>query len=216
MKRILIADDHAIVRHGLRKVLESRPEWAICGEAANGREAVGLALALHPDIVILDISMPDLNGLEAARQIRLALPQTEVLILTMHESELLIQKTLAVGAKGYVLKSDAGDTLVSALEQLAQHRPFFATQTPGASGGAYLTPGDSAGEVFKDNGKLTPREREIVQLIAEGRTTKEIAEILHVTFKTADTHRTNILRKLQIHSVSELVRYAIRNQIIEP
>lgn len=216
MIRILIADDHAIVRHGLRTLLEGHSHWSICGEALTGREAVAMAKQLNPDIVILDFGMPDLNGLEATRQIRETLPHTEVLMLTMHDSEQLVHKTLAAGAKGYILKSDAGEILVTAVEKLCQHQSFFTSKVSEMVLNGYLNPGaynklgDEAGS------QLTGREREIVQLIAEGKTTKEIASLLNISFKTVDTHRTNIMEKLKIHSVSELVRYAIRNLIIEP
>lgn len=216
MIRILIADDHTIVRHGLRSVLQGHADWTVCGEATTGRMAVAMAKQLNPNIVVLDFSMPELNGLEATRQIREELPQTEILILTMHDSEALIHKVLAAGAKGFILKSDAGDMLISAVEQLCQHKPFFTSKVSDMLLGDYLNPSASGKAEEKAGNELTPREREIVQLIAEAKTTKEIAEALGITFKTVDTHRTNLMHKLRIHSVSELVRFAIRNQIIEP
>ena len=216
MIRILIADDHTIVRQGLRTVLQGRAGWTVCGEATTGREAVTMARQLNPNIVVLDFSMPELNGLEATHQIREALPQTEVLLLTMHDSEALIHKALAAGAKGFILKSDAGDMLVSAVEQLCQHKPFFTSKVSDLLLSDYLNPSASGKAEEKAGDRLTAREREIVQLIAEAKSTKEIAETLDVAFKTVDTHRTNLMHKLKIHSVSELVRYAIRNQIIEP
>ena len=175
-----------------------------------------MARQLNPNIVVLDFSMPELNGLEATHQIREALPQTEVLLLTMHDSEALIHKALAAGAKGFILKSDAGDMLVSAVEQLCQHKPFFTSKVSDLLLSDYLNPSASGKAEEKAGDRLTAREREIVQLIAEAKSTKEIAETLDVAFKTVDTHRTNLMHKLKIHSVSELVRYAIRNQIIEP
>jgi DNA-binding NarL/FixJ family response regulator len=160
--------------------------------------------------------MPDLNGLEAARQIRRALPSTEVLMLTMYDSEALINKVLSVGVKGFILKSDAADVLVSAVKQLRRHKPFFTTKVSEILLDAYLDPATTDKAANEASSLLTPREREIVQLIAESKTTKEIADTLNISFKTVDTHRTNLMHKLKIHSVSELVRYAIRNQIVEP
>jgi DNA-binding NarL/FixJ family response regulator len=211
--RILIADDHELVRKGLRAVLQSQPGWVVCGEAATGREAVQKALETRPHVVIMDLTMPELNGLEATRQIRKALPDTEVLILSMHHSEQLVHEILTAGARGYILKSDAGDAIVTALASLRQHKPFFTSKVSELLLSSYLDPGRSlAGEPPA----LTPREREIVQLIAEGKSTKEVASFLDISEKTAETHRTNLMRKLGIHSVSELVRYAIRNQLITP
>ena len=217
MTRILIADDHAMVREGLRKVIEEQPGWVVCGEAANGREAVAKTRELKPDVLVLDIVMPELNGLEVTRQVRAAWPQTEVLILTMHESEQLARAVLAAGAHGFVLKSDPGTTLVTAVEHLSRHRSFFTAKM------SHLLPEDgelhpvvSAKEEKPPGDRLTAREREIVQLIAEGRGSKQVADALGISVKTVDTHRTNLMRKLAIHSVSELVRYAIREGIAAP
>jgi len=211
--RILIADDHELVRKGLRLVLQAQPGWVVCGEAANGREAVEKALETRPHVVIMDLTMPELNGLEATRKIRRALPDCEVLILSMHHSEQLVHEILTAGARGYILKSDAGDSIVTALAALRQHKPFFTSKVSELLLNTYLDPDRSAaGEAPA----LTPREREIVQLIAEGKSTKEAANLLGISEKTAETHRTNLMRKLDIHSVSELVRYAIRNQLINP
>jgi DNA-binding NarL/FixJ family response regulator len=214
MIRILIADDHEMIRAGLRNVLEGRADWTVCGEAANGREAVARALALKPDVVVLDFAMPELNGLEVIRQIRTALPHTEVLILTMHESEQLARAALAAGARGFVLKSDAGQTIAAAVEQLSQHRPFITAAVAQSALHGELQPAEPTEEQIIGQ-RLTAREREIVQLIAEGRSSKEVAEALGITVKTAETHRANLMRKLELHSVSELVHYAIRNQIVE-
>jgi DNA-binding NarL/FixJ family response regulator len=212
--RILVADDHEVVRRGVRALLEARPGWQVCDEAEDGREAVAKALQSHPDVVILDIGMPGLNGLEAARRIRKASPQTEVLILTMHESEQVVQEVLAAGARGYVLKSDAGRDLVAAVEALQGHRTFFTSTVAErvlrtfVSGGKPVEPGETS--------LLTRREREVIQLLAEGKGNKEVADILGISVRTAETHRTNIMRKLDCHSLSDLVRYAIRNNIITP
>lgn len=208
--RILLADDHEMVLKGLRATIAERFGWEVCGEARTGREAVAKARELHPDIVVMDFAMPDLNGLEATRQIRSEHPRTEVLILTMHESENLVREILAAGARGYLLKTDAGEILVQAIQALSEHKPYFTSQAAAVILQGYLKP------EARENVKLTPREREIVQLIAEGKATKEVAEILGISIKTAETHRTNLMRKLKLHSATDLVRYAIRNQIIQP
>jgi DNA-binding NarL/FixJ family response regulator len=208
--RILLADDHAMVRQGLRAVIEEQRGWEVCGEALTGREAVAQALELKPDIVVMDFTMPELNGMEATRQIRAALPRTQVLILTMHESEELIPEVLAAGARGYLLKSDAGGSLVEAIQSLAGQKPYFTSKVSALVLKGYLNPST------RENPVLTPREREIVQLVAEGKSTKEVADKLNISPKTAETHRTNIMRKLNLHSLSQLVRYAIRNKLVEP
>ena len=213
--RILVADDHEVVRHGVRALLEAHPGWQVCDEATDGRDAVEKAGKLLPDIVILDIGMPGLNGFEAARQIRKASPKSEVLILTMHESEQIVREVLASGARGYVLKSDAGRDLVTAVEALGRHNTFFTTSVAELVLQKYLE-GKTAGVQAKEPSALTPREREVVQLLAEGKSNKEEASTLDISVKTAETHRTNIMRKLDCHSMSDLVRYAIRNNIISP
>lgn len=209
--RILLADDHEMVRKGLRAVIESHQGWSVCGEADNGRDAVDMARKLRPHVAIVDLSMPELNGLDAARRILKDSPGTEVLILTMHESEQLMHEVLAAGARSYVLKSDGGSVLVEAIESLRRHKPFFTSSVSEMLLKSYLGPAEmtSGGDV------LSSREREIVQLIAEGNRTKEIASKLGISVKTAETHRTNLMRKLGVHSMSEIVRYAIRNRIIE-
>ncbi len=211
--RVLIADDHDVVRHGVRAVLEGQAGWVVCGEASTGREAVAKTIDLLPDVVVLDISMPELNGLEAARQIRRAVP-AKVLILTVHESDQVVTEVLDAGAHGYVLKTDAGRTLVEAIRALLRHQTFFSERVQGVAdrrAGTRRAPADR-----RAPGGLTPRQREVVQLLAEGKSNKEIGVVLGVTTKTAETHRTNILAKLNLHSMSELVRYAIRNRLIEP
>jgi DNA-binding NarL/FixJ family response regulator len=208
--RILIADDHEVVREGLRRVLSAHPDWEICAEAVDGHDAVEQARLQRPNIAILDYSMPQLNGLEATRQIRQALPDTEVLILTMHESESLVREVLAAGARGFMLKSDAGRALVHAVESLLRHKPFFTASVSELVLRGYLGSGNGAA-----HGLLTPRERQIVQQVAEGKSSKEISRELSVSAKTVETHRANILRKLDLDSLSELVRYAVRNKIIE-
>jgi DNA-binding NarL/FixJ family response regulator len=211
--RILLVDDHEIIRKGLRSVLEARKDWEIVGEATTGRDAVKKVEELKPDVVVMDISMPELNGLEAVRQIVKLSPRTEVLVLTMHESEDLVREVLEAGARGYLLKSDASRQLISAVEALRIHRPYLTSRVNEVVLTGYLGGKPLKGET--SGGRLTPREREIVQLLAEGLTNKEVATMLHISVKTAETHRTNIMRKLDLHSVSELVRYAVRNHIIE-
>jgi DNA-binding NarL/FixJ family response regulator len=213
--RILVADDHEIVRRGVKALLEARSGWEVCDEAVDGREAVEKAVRSRPDVVILDIGMPGLNGLEAARRIRKEAPGSQILILTMHDSEQVVQEMLAAGARGYVLKSDAGRDLVQAVEALSNHKTFFTPSVTEMVLQTYLEGGTGAGEPG-ESALLTPREREVIQLLAEGRSNKEVADILRISVRTAETHRTNIMRKLDCHSLSDLTRYAIRNNIINP
>lgn len=214
MLRILLADDHDVVRRGLREQLSAHQGWEICGEASNGREAVKLARDLTPDIAVLDLTMPELNGLEATRQIKKESPRTEVLIFTMHETELLIREVLSAGARGYVLKSDAGRHLTNAVENLSHKKPFFTAKVSETLLDAFLKSEAKADErsVFRT---LTDREREIVQLLAEGKSNKEIANKLNISVKTVETHRATVMRKLDLNSIVELVHYAIRNQLVE-
>ena len=213
--RILIADDHEVVRRGVRALLEGRPDWTVCGEASTGREAVEKAKQLAPDVVILDIGMPELNGLEAARQIHQIAPQTGVLILTVHESEQLVREVLEAGARGYLLKSDAGRELITAIEALRGRRQYFTAGIAERVLDGYLRGDPAAHSGPPAGGQITAREREIVQLLAEGRSNKEVARTLRISLKTVETHRANIMRKLRIHTLPELVRYAIRNNLIE-
>ncbi len=214
--RILVADDHDVVRRGVRAILEAQPGWEVCDEAATGREAVEKAQKLKPDIVILDISMPELNGLEATRQILKEVPRTEVLILTIHASEQLMHDALQAGARGYVLKCSAGSDLVAAVKSLLRHEPFLTSKASGMVLEGYLKASPRANQDTLSHSRLSPREREIVQLLAEGKSNKEVAAALGISLKTAETHRANSMRKLNLHSVGELVRYAIRNKFIEP
>lgn len=210
--RILVADDHHVVRAGLRTLLETKSGWQVCAEAANGREAAEKAGQFKPDVAVLDIGMPLLNGVEATRQIRKISPKTEVLILTMHDSEALIQEVLEVGARGYILKDDADRNLIAAVGTVSRHKPYMSSRVTGVFSKTIEALGGNAGS---DRRRLTPREREIVQLLAEGKSNKEIAVLLGISVKTAETHRANIMLKLDIHSVTELVRYAVRNRIIQ-
>lgn len=210
--RILIADDHDVVRKGVQAVLEQQPGWVVCGQATTGREAVAKAIDLRPDVVVLDVSMPELNGLEATRQIRRVLP-AKILILTVHDSELLVKELLEAGVDGYVLKSDAGRTLVDAIRAVLEHRMFFTERVQAVAAHQAGPHRPAAGK--RRSERLTPREREVLQLLTEAKSNKEIGAVLGVTTKTAETHRAHIMAKLNLHSVSELVRYAIRNGIIE-
>lgn len=216
--RILIADDHDLIRRGVKSLLEMHSGWKVCAEASKGPEAVEKAEQLKPDVVIIDVCMPELNGVEATRQIRKVSPRTEVLILSVHHSEHLIREILEAGARAFVVKTDCDVDLVRAVEALGQHKPFFNAYATEMLLGGYGQEKEPAAlpEQALNGERLTPREREIVQLLAEGRTSKEIATLLKISSKTAETHRANIMRKLQFHSVGEVVRYAVRNQIIDP
>lgn len=211
--RILVADDHEIVRQGIRALLKAHPGWEVVGEATNGREAVEKTAQLKPDIVILDIGMPSLNGLNATRQILHADPQVKVLILTMHESDQVVREVLEAGARGYLLKSDAGRDLTAVVEALQRNKTFFTSKVAEMVLDNFRKGKPRAEGAMKDI--LTTREREVVQLLAEGKSTKEVAVALGLSVKTAETHRSNIMRKLDIHSVSELVLYAVRNNIVQ-
>jgi DNA-binding NarL/FixJ family response regulator len=215
--RILVADDHDLMRRGIKALLLSHAGWEVCGEAQTGREAVSLVEELKPDIVVLDISMPDLNGMEAARRIRKSSPVTEILILSLHFSDQLIREIVEAGVRGYIVKSDSDRDLIVAVETLAKHKPFFTPRATEVILSNFNNAGSARVEVPEAvHDRLTSREREIVQLLAEGKSSKEVANSLSISVKTAETHRANIMRKLQLHTVSELVRYAVRNQIIEP
>ena len=209
MVRILIADDHEVVRFGVRQILEGRANWEVVAEASDGKEAIAMAIETKPDVCVVDYSLPLMNGLEVTRQIRTRVPQSEILIFTMYDNEMLVQGLLKAGARGYLLKADAKSHLIEAIASLASHRPFF---TKGVS--------DSLLDVFmagpeKAISAITSRERSVVQLIAEGHSNKEAARVLNISPKTVETHRATIMRKLQIASSADLVRYAIRNKIVE-
>jgi DNA-binding NarL/FixJ family response regulator len=211
--RVLIADDHQIVRSGIRSILEAEPGWEVCAEAADGREAVEAARLLKPDLVILDFFMPRLNGLEAARQILHDKPLQRILFLTVMDNEETARQALEAGAKGYLLKTDAATDLVVAVKTLLRNCSYFSTQVENMVLNGFLKPHLVTAEDHA--AELTSREREIVQLLAEGCATKEVAAILGMSIKTAETHRNNIMRKLKIHCVAELVVYAIRHNIVQ-
>lgn len=213
--RLLVADDHEVIRRGVRSLLGTQPGWEVSGEAATGREAVEKAKQLKPDLVVLDITMPELDGLEATRQILEAVPKTKVLILTMHESEQVMSEVLEAGALGYVLKSDAADNLVPAVKALIHGKPFFTSSVSKMMLKGYLKHSTRSTEDSSSEKQLSPRERLIVQLLVEGKKNKEIATALSISIRTAESHRANIMRKLGLHSIVDLVRYAINNKMIE-
>jgi DNA-binding NarL/FixJ family response regulator len=209
--RILIVDDYEVVRRGIRTLLEGESGWEVCGEASTGPAAIEAAGDLKPDLVILDLGLPELHGLEVTRRILQRRPETEVLVLTMHASEELIRQVLRAGAHGYVLKSDAGEQLVLAVRSLERHEPFLTTRVTEVVLDGFLkgVANDAVGEA------LTPREREVLQLVAEGRSSKSIAAALGVTVKTIESHRASLMRKLHLRTVADLVRYAVRNGLVE-
>jgi DNA-binding NarL/FixJ family response regulator len=211
--RLLIADDHEIFRAGLRWLLEVQPGWQVVAEACNGREAVTKAAETRPDVALLDIGMPVLNGLDAAHEIVHSGARTKIVMLTVYDSDAMIHKVLACGARGYVFKTDAARDLVNAVKAVQSDTTFFTAKVAEVVLNGFnnrsRTPAESPVS------RLTVRQREITQLLAEGRSTKEVATLLDLSVKTAETHRANIMRRLSCHSAAELVRYALRNQIIE-
>jgi DNA-binding NarL/FixJ family response regulator len=209
--RILIADDHEVVRSGLRAILEAHEGWEVVAEAENGKDAIAKAIETEPDVAIIDYSLPLMNGIEATRQIRARLPGAEILIFTMHDSDVLVGELLAAGARAYLLKSDAKQYLIAAVEALADHKPFFTGRVSEHLLNSFL-----ATHHRKDEAVLSPRERVIVQLIAEGHGNKEMGEILNLSVKTIETHRAAAMRKLNLKTTAALVRYAIRNRLVEP
>jgi DNA-binding NarL/FixJ family response regulator len=212
--QILIADDHDVMREGTRAVIERQPGWEVCGVAATGREAVEQAFALEPDVVVMDMSMPELNGLAAAQQIRRRLPQTEILIFTAHQTDELIREVFEAGVKSFIVKSEAHHFLVEAIQSLSQHKPFFTNKVSEILFADILNRSERNPSRSR-SGQLSEREREIVQLLSEGRSNKAVAGALGISVRTAEAHRASILRKLSLDSVASLVRYAIRNKIIE-
>ena len=215
LTRILVADDHSVVRRGVQSLLEGHPRWKVCGEAVEGADAIAKAKRLRPDVVVMDITMGPMNGLEATREILKVLPKTKVLVLTMHESEQVVREVLNAGAHGYVLKSDADRDLVDALETIERGKTFYTSRVSQMVLGAYLhrQPGAEDGQ---ESSALTPRQREVVQLLATGKSNKMVAVMLGISVKTVETHRNTIMHRLKFRSFSDLVRYAVREHIIEP
>lgn len=212
--RILIADDHEVVRHGLRVLLQDHEAWEICGEAVDGNDAVNKVMQLKPDLAIIDIRMPNLNGLEATRQIRQHEPHTAVLVLTIDESEHIFREALKAGAKGFLRKSDAARSLKAAVEALERGQAFVTAQIWERPMEGRLDDRGRAAMAEGGRNRLTPRELEVVQLLAEGKTSKQVSALLGISVKTTETHRSNIMRKLNFHSVSQLVMYAVRNNLL--
>jgi DNA-binding NarL/FixJ family response regulator len=214
--RILIADDHELVRRGIVTLLQSHEGWEVCGEAKDGREAVEKAKQLKPDVVVLDIGMPNLNGLAATRQLAQQDPRCKIIVLTITDSDRVIREALDAGARGFVLKSDAARDLVSAVEALQRNRMFFTSRVNDMVLAGFLDKGlHPSGDALARLPELTPREREVIQLLAEGKSSKEVACVLNLSTKTAETHRSNIMRKLGFHSIRDLILYAVKNNIIQ-
>jgi DNA-binding NarL/FixJ family response regulator len=215
---ILLADDHPLVLRGLRTALEAIEGWTVCGEARTGREAVALARQLAPEVAIIDVAMPDWNGIEATRRIRRLPKPPEVLILTMHAAEEVADEALAAGARGFLLKSDAGDEVVTAVRAVAERRPYFTSFVARMVRRGFLgrRRGPASGPSPRPlSPRLTAREREILELVGRGETNKTIAARLGISVETARTHRSNVLRKLDLHTSGDVIRYAIRNRIIQ-
>ena len=211
--RILLADDHTLVREGLRKILEAEPDWEVIAEAADGREAVRQTLELKPDLVILDLAMPQLSGIDAIQQIVRRLPSVRVLVLSMHADEVYVTRALKAGAHGYLLKDSAGTDLLRAVTALTQHKSFFSPAVSRVMLDDYMRQLTERG-IHDRYDTLSEREREVFQLIAEGKVNKEIAEILHLSPSTVETHRARIMEKLDVHSAVEIVLYAVRRGVI--
>ena len=213
--RVLVADDHEVVREGVRALIARQPDMEVCGLASTGRESVELAGKAKPDVVVLDLTMPELDGLEVIRHIRKALPNTEVVVFSAHPPEDLIEEVFDAGAKSYIEKTSASKDLVSAIRSLAEHKPFFTSETSELLFAKFLIPGAKQRPDRKEQ-KLTVREREIVRLLAQSNSNKDIATTLGISIRTVETHRATLMHKLGVHSVAGVVRYAIRHHIIEP
>jgi two-component system, NarL family, response regulator NreC len=211
--RILVADDHGLVRRGIREVLHSRREWRVVGEAANGREAIAMAMVLKPDVAVVDIGMPEPDGIEVARQIRESVPKTKVLILTMNESEYTIRRALDAGAQGYLLKSDLTDSLPEAVETIVTGKRSLTPKVSEIVLEGFLKTEGQHQSVERKDKRTTRRETEIIRLLAGGKTNKEIAALLQINVRTVETHRSRIMLKLGVHSLAELIHYALRSGI---
>jgi DNA-binding NarL/FixJ family response regulator len=216
MLRILLADDHDLIRAGLRSLLERQTGWSVCAEASNGRMAVEMAEKFGPDVAILDMSMAELNGLEATRHIVKSQPRTKILVYTMHETERIIVDALEAGVHGIVLKSDTSDNIVKAVETISMGRRFFTSHVAETVAELFISSRAGA-KAHSDCGTvLSAREREVTQLLAEGHSNKEVADRMNISARTVEGHRAEIMRKLKIESLAELIRYAIRNEIVQP
>jgi DNA-binding NarL/FixJ family response regulator len=212
--RILIADDHGLMRRGTRALLEARHGWRVVGEAANGREAAEKAIKLKPDVAIVDISMPEMDGVEVVRQIREAVPDTKVLVLTMHESDQMVRRALEAGACGYLLKSDLADSLAKAVKTVSEGKRFLTPKVSEIVLKGFLKTRSQHEEGERAGARTTPREIEIIRLLAEGKANKEIAAMLGITVRTVETHRAKIMLKLGLHSLADLIHYAIRQGLV--
>ena len=208
-KRVMLVDDHTMVRRGLRALIDSVPGWEVCAEAEDGHEALTIAVSAQPDIIVMDLSMPRLGGIDATVQLRKLLPGVEILILTMHESDHLIDQALKAGARGYLLKGDSGDKLMDALQTLSRHQPY------NSLGGSLCPSGSLDSKSAGDRKRLTPRERQVVKLVAEGNTNNAIAKLLGVSIKTVQTHRLAAMRKVGANSSADLTLYAARNDLVQ-
>lgn len=206
----MLVDDHTVVRRGLRALIESVPGWEVCAEASEGHEALLMAVELRPEIIVMDLSMPKLGGIDAAIQLKKLLPGTEILILTMHESGPLVAQALRAGARGYLLKSESEDRLMEALEALSRHQPYFSANVSETLLQSYLST-----DLSSDPKALTPRERQIAKLVAEGKTNKRIAIVLGLSIKTVETHRASAMHKVGAKSSADLTLYAVRNDLVE-
>ena len=207
--RVLVVDDHEMVRRGVISLLKTDPTLLVCGEAADGEAALAAAKGTSPDVVVMDITMPVMNGLDATRKLKKDLPGIEVVVFSVHDSEQMIREAIRAGAISYVLKTDGGPTILEAIAAAARHEPYFTSRA------AQVLVHDLRGGGRENDDPLTPRERQVVELIADGKNSHEIGALLGISHKTSDVHRANIMRKLGIRSVSELVRYAIRNKLVE-
>jgi len=211
--RILIVDDHAVVRLGVRRLIETQPDWNLCGEASSGREALAAVEELKPDVIIQDITLPDLDGMEVVRQIKKFHPETEIVIFTAHETETLVHQAFSAGARSYLIKTDGINHFVEAVRSASAHQPYFTPRVSEIIFKRLQAAGPEAEGALPDTG-LTPREREAVRIIAEGKSNKELAALLGISLRTAESHRAAIMHKLNLHGIGELIRYAIRNGII--
>jgi DNA-binding NarL/FixJ family response regulator len=212
--RILVAENHDVVRQGIRELLAGRPDWEIVGEARTGRQALDLVRRTRPDVAVLDLSLPELAGVEAIRQMRTEEPETEICVFSMHEDEMFVGDSIAAGARAYVLKSEPAARLLDAVDALSRREPFFSPRVSGLVLKALVQARTDVGHQYVD--PLTRREREVAQLLVEGLGSRAVANRLGITPKTVDTHRAAIMRKLGMSSMADLVRYAIRHRLVEP